>query len=150
MTQKKPRVFLDTSVIIAAVLSPSGGAHQVFQLGEIGVLDLIAGPNVIREADDVVRRNVPASLPLLAQLLAAGRLITSKIPTKNQIEKAQSHLLYTPEAHVLAEALAAQPDWFITHDKEHFLNRRSNFQFGFEIGTPGGLILAIKETYRPS
>jgi predicted nucleic acid-binding protein len=148
MTQKIPRIFLDTSVIIAAVFSPSGGARQVFYLGEIGVLDLIVGPNVIREADDVVRRKAPGSLPLLAQLLVAGRLKTSKIPTKKQIENAQSYLLYKPDTYVLAEAMAAQPDWFITYDKEHFLDKRSNFHLGFEIGTPGDLILAIKEAYR--
>jgi predicted nucleic acid-binding protein len=41
MTQKIPRIFLETSVIIAAVLSPSGGARQVFYLGESGLVHLI-------------------------------------------------------------------------------------------------------------
>jgi predicted nucleic acid-binding protein len=136
-------------VIIAAVLSPSGGARQVFYLGEAGVLDLIVGPNVLREADEVVRRKASGSLPLLAQLLTAGRVETSSKPTKKQIENAQERVLYTPDAHVLAEAIAARPDWFITHDKEHFLDQRSDLQLSFEIGTPGDLILAIKEGYRP-
>lgn len=147
--RRSPRIFLDTSVIIAAVLSPSGGARQVFYLGEAGVLDLIVGPNVLREADEVVRRKASGSLPLLAQLLTAGRVETSSKPTKKQIENAQERVLYTPDAHVLAEAIAARPDWFITHDKEHFLDQRSDLQLSFEIGTPGDLILAIKEGYRP-
>lgn len=150
MMQRNPKVFLDTSVIIAAVLSPSGGARQVFLLGEAGVLDLIVGPTVLREADEVVRRKAPGSLPLLAQLLTAGRVETSSKPSKKQIKTAQTRVLYIPDAYVLAEAIAAQPDWLITHDKEHFLNRHSNLQLSFKIGTPGDLLLAIKEGYRPS
>ncbi|MBA4376766.1 MAG: hypothetical protein C0401_11415 [Anaerolinea sp.] len=150
MMRRNPRIFLDTSVIIAAVLSPSGGARQVFFLGEAGILDLIVGANVLRETDEVVRRKVPGSLPLLVQLLFAGRVETSSKPTKKQIKTAQECVLYKPDAHVLAEAIAARPDWFITHDKEHFLNQRSDIKLLFEIGTPGDLILAIKEGYRPS
>ena len=147
---KKIRVFLDTSVIIAAVLSPTGGARQVFYLGEAGILDLVVGPNVLREADEVVRRKVPVSLPLLAQLLAAGRVETAPKPTQKQIETAQARFQYPPDAHVLAEAMATQPAWFITHDQEHFLDQRSDIKLSFEIGTPGDLIQTIKDGYRPS
>jgi len=150
MTQRSLRVFLDTSVIIAAVLSPSGGARQVFLLGEAGIIDLIVGPNVLREADEVVRRKTPDSLPLLAQLLAAGHVETSSKPTEKEIKTAQTLVFYLPDTIVLGEAIASQPDWFITHDKEHFLNQRSNLQLSFAIGTPGDLILALKVNYSDS
>ena len=84
---------------------------------------MVAGPNVLREADEVVRRKVPESLPLLAQLLAAGQVDSSPEPTKRQVEAAQSFILHLPDAYVLGEALQAQPDWFISHDKGHFLGR---------------------------
>jgi len=150
MMQRRLRVFLDTSVIIAAVLSPSGGARQVFLLGEAGVLDLLVGPNVLREADEVVRRKTPGLLPLLAQLLTASQVATSIKPTANEIKTAQKKVLYLPDAVVLGEAIAAQPDWFITHDKEHFFNQRSNLHLSFEIGSTGDLILAVKAGYRDS
>ena len=122
----------------------------MFLLGEEGVLDLIVGPNVLREANEVVRRKTPDSLPLLAQLLAAGHVETSSNPTEKEVEMAQTRVLYLPDAIVLGEAIAAQPDWFITHDKEHFLNQRSNLQLSFAIGTPGDLILALKVNYHDS
>jgi hypothetical protein len=40
-----------------------------------------------------------------------------------------------------------QPDWFVTHDKEHFLKSRSTIKLPFEIGTPGDLIQRFKEDY---
>ena len=150
MIRRNLKIFLDTSVIIAAVLSPSGGARQIFLLGEAGVLDLIVGPNVLREADEVVRRKAPGSLPLLAQLLTAGRVEISSKPTTKQIEIAQTLVMYKPDAYVLSEAISAKPDWLITHDKEHFLNQRRDLKLSFEIGTPGDLLLSIKESYRPA
>ena len=144
------KIFLDTSVIISAVLSSIGGARQVFYLGEAGVLDLVVGPSVLREADEVVRRKIPDSLPLLAQLLFAGQVKTSQAATSEQIENARTCVEYRPDAFVLAEAMATQPDWFITHDKEHFLKPRNDLQLSFKVGTPGDLINAIKEGYRSS
>ena len=144
------KIFLDTSVIISAILSPTGGARQVFYLGEAGVLDLIVGPAVLRESDEVVRRKIPDSLPQLAQLLVAGQVKTSQPATQEQIENARANVKYPPDTFVLAEAIATQPDWFITHDKEHFLEPRNDLQLSFRIGTPGDLIIAIKEGYRSS
>jgi predicted nucleic acid-binding protein len=147
MTLKSRKVFLDTSVIFAAVLSPTGGARKLFQLGEAGMLKLVIGPNVLRECDEVVRRKVPSSLPALAQLLALGQVETSIAPAKRQIALARSIVEYEPDALVLAEAISARPDWFITHDKEHFLKERKGSNPAFNIGTPGDLIQTLKDDF---
>jgi predicted nucleic acid-binding protein len=146
MTLKNRKVFLDASVIFAAVLSPTGGARKLFQLGEAGMLKLVIGPNVLRECDEVVRRKAPSSLPALAQLLALGRVDTSIAPTKRHIVIARSMVEYGPDALVLAEAISARPDWFVTRDKEHFLKERKASVI-FSIGTPGDLIQALKADF---
>jgi predicted nucleic acid-binding protein len=147
MPLKNRRVFLDTSVIFAAVLSPTGGARKLFQLGDVGMLKLVIGPNVLRECDEVVRRKVPSSLPALAKLLALGQVETSIAPTRRHIALALSFVEYEPDALVLAEAMSARPDWFVTHDKEHFLRERQESALTFDIGTPGDLIRALKEDF---
>ena len=48
---------------------------------------------------------------------------------------------------MLAEAIRAKPDWFITHDKEHFLKGRGKFDLLFEMGTPGDLIQRFKDEF---
>jgi predicted nucleic acid-binding protein len=147
MTPKNPSVFLYTSVIISAVLSPTGGARKLFLLGEAGIITLVIGPTVLQECDEVVRRKVPRSLPLLAQLLMATSMGTSVLPTKKQIAKVQALVRYAPDAHVLAEAIHIKPDWFVTHDKEHFLKSRVKFNVPFEIGTPGDFLQKLKEDF---
>ena len=147
MPPKSRKVFLDTSVFFAAVLSPSGGARKLFHLAEAGILRLVVGPNVLRECDEVVRRKAPASLPVLAQLLDTSQIEISAAPTAQQIAAARACVQYEPDAYVLAEAMSAGPDWFITHDKEHFLKTRQEFDLPFEIGTPGDLIQSIRDDY---
>ncbi len=147
MTPKSLRVFLDTSVLFAAVFSSTGGARKLFHLAEAGVLRLVAGPTVLREADEVVRRKAPASLPALAQLLDAGRVETSPAPTRNQVAGARQRVHYPPDARILAEAIRAKPDWFVTHDKEHFLNEKQELKLAFAIGTPGDLIQNLKDGF---
>jgi predicted nucleic acid-binding protein len=147
MTPRNPRVFLDTSALFAAVLSPTGGARKLFLLAEAGVLKLVVGPTVLKECDEVIRRKAPGSSPRLAQLLVAAQTETSAPPSKSQIKTAQSYVRYAPDVRVLAEAIHAKPDWFVTHDKEHFLKSRSKIKLPFEIGTPGDLIQRFKEDF---
>lgn len=147
MTPRNLRIFLDTSVVFSAVLSSTGGARKLFHLAEAGLLRLIVGPTVLREADEVVRRKVPASLPQLAQLLDAGRVETTPAAMPEQLEQAQGLVQYVPDAHVLAEAICAEVDWFVTHDKEHFLSARQEIKLSFEIGTPGDLLQKFKDDF---
>lgn len=147
MTRKILKIFLDTSVLFSAVFLSTGGARKLFHLAEAGLLQLIVGPTVLREADEVVRRKAPASLPLLAQLLEAGQVETCSAPTPKQIESARSLVAYIPDARVLAEAIRAEVDWFVTHDKEHFLKAKKGINLSFEIGTPGDLLQKFKDEF---
>ena len=144
MTQKRLSVFLDTSVIFAAVLSPTGGARKIFELGEVGLLNLVVGPSVLREAETVVRRKAPKTLPILAQLLDTVRVDTTGVPAQTQVDAARKIVQYPPDSLVLAEAMSTDPDWFITHDKTHFLNEKQEINLSFQIGTPGDLLQTIK------
>ena len=146
MTPKNLKVFLDTSVIFAGILSPSGGSRKLLPLGEIGLLQLVAGPKVLRECEEVVRQKAPASLPILAQLLSLSRVETCSAPTDQQIALAKTLVAYAPDATVLAEALAAEPDWFVTHDKAHFLREGQLPTLAFQVGTPGDLIQSLKDS----
>jgi predicted nucleic acid-binding protein len=147
MMPKIRKVFLDTSVVFAAVLSPGGGARKLFQLSEAGVLQLFVGQNVLRECEVVVLRKAPGSLPTLALLLDVGRVEIAPIPTTKQVKKARGIVTYGPDALVLAEAMAAEPDWFITHDSAHFLNESKVSDLNFKVGTPGDLILFLREDF---
>jgi hypothetical protein len=92
-----------------------------------------------------VRRKAPASLPTLAYLLELGRVEIGTESPDEFIERAQAIVAYEPDAYVLAEAMAAEPDWFITHDKTHFLKASPGPGLPIRIGTEGDLIQALED-----
>lgn len=145
--KRSHRIFLGTSAILAAVFSETGGARKLFQLGEAGILQLIVGPNVLRECEEVLRRKVPASLPTLAYLLELGMVEVATKPSDDFIEQATAMVAYKPDAYVLAEAVGAEPDWFITHDKAHFLSAKPGSNLTIRIGTPEDLIQALEDGF---
>lgn len=80
-----------------------------------------------------------------------GKIHTVSAPTAKQIEATRKMVAYSPDAYVLAEAIRAEVDWFVTHDKEHFLKPKSVMSLPFEIGTPGDLLQKFKDDfYLPS
>ena len=147
MTNPTHKVFLDTSVMIAAVFSETGGARKLLKLGELGVIQLVVGPHVLRECEDVVRRKVPESLPRLAHLLEIARVDTADAAEEEMVVAARAIVEYRPDAYVLAEAMGADSDWLITHDKEHFLKIRQGSGLPFRVGTPGDFIQALEDQF---
>lgn len=138
------RVFLDTSVLFAAVLSPEGGSRMVLKLGEAGVVELLVGPTVLAEIDDVVTRKASESRPLLALLLDAARVEVGPAPSRKLMASARRLVAHAGDAAVLAEALAARAEWLLSHDKRHLLTASAHVA-ALAIGTPGDLIAALRD-----
>jgi predicted nucleic acid-binding protein len=138
------RVFLDTSVLFAAVLSPEGGLRMVLKLGEAGLVGLLVGPTVLAELDDVVARKAPESRPLLAVLLDAAGVEVGPAPSRKHLANARRCVAHAGDAAVLADAMAAEAGWLLTHDKRHLL-RAGTLVLPLTIGTPGDLIAYLRE-----
>ena len=114
------------------------------------MIQLIIGSNVLRECEQVVRRKAPASLPTLAYLLELGMVEIATQSPEDFIEQAKDVVAFEPDAYILAEAIAAEPDWFITHDKAHFLNVNLGSSLTIRVGTPGDLIQALEDEFTQS
>lgn len=144
MPQKIPEIFLDSSAIIAAVMSPSGGARLLFHLSQANTVHLTVGKGVLQETEEVLQRKAPHLLGLLAQLLDEANIEVSDAPTAKQMNLAKSLIEYEPDANVLAQAISAKPDWLVSHDKEHFIGNANLNDLSFKIGTPGDVIAWLR------
>lgn len=140
MTQKA-RVFLDTSALFAGIWSGAGGARMILKLGEAEAIQIWVGPQVLKEAEAVVRRKAPAALPDLALLLDRSGVQVGP-PAKRAILRRSRALINHPgDAHVLAEAWTAGVGFFVTLDREHFLeNQPMRAEAPFQLGTPGDFL----------
>ena len=120
---RKPRVFLDSSALIAAILSPreDSASRQLLRLAEAGVVDLRASREVLRDAEYLIRKRNPALLTLLALLLEQANVTIVPDPQAETIEQCLEMTGYRPDARVLAAAVECDTDVFATYDAEHFL-----------------------------
>ncbi|RLT34561.1 MAG: type II toxin-antitoxin system VapC family toxin [Chloroflexi bacterium] len=133
-----PRIFLDTSAIFSALWSATGGGRELLKLSEANAIRATVSSHVLAETDSVVRRKAGGRVGELVMLLDDTRL--EIVPAAEQAREEQSLALlsYTNDAKVIAAAWQAEVDYFVTLDRQHFLdNEPLKAAVPFPIGTPG-------------
>jgi predicted nucleic acid-binding protein len=141
----KARVFLDTSVLFAAVLSETGGSRFILKLGEAGAIRLSVGPRVLQEAECVLEYKAPQRKALFALLLDRANVAVGPAPDGASLEQANDLIAYAPDAHVLAEAIAAGSDYLVSLDRKHLVGNPRLAALSFPVGTPGDFLAWFRE-----
>ncbi|GBE00863.1 MAG TPA: putative toxin-antitoxin system toxin component, PIN family [Euryarchaeota archaeon] len=130
------RVFLDTSALIAGIVSSKGAAREVLRLAESGLIEIIVSKQVIVESD----RNIEAKLPeMLNDLRSFIRYIAPVMvddpPSKEVGEYAS--LINPNDAPILSAAVSSGADYLITWDRKHFINSDVKLRVDVKVVTPG-------------
>jgi len=137
----KVSVFLDTSALFAGIWSAEGGSRMILKLGEAGAIQLLVGPQVLDEIESALRRKAPDVLGLLALLLDRSRVEVVPSPMPEAVQDSQALTGHPGDAQVLAAAWAAGADYFVTLDRQHFLDNPSlRDAVPFPVGTPGDFL----------
>ncbi len=111
------------------------------KLGEDAAVIILVSHAVLRETDTAFRRKKPAALPLMSLLLERCNAETVPEPDPDIIQQSQHLTGYAPDALVLAAAWSAGIEYFVTLDREHFLdNPLLRSTVPFIVGTPGDFI----------
>src|SRR3989344_1783129 len=136
--QKRSRVFLDTSALLAGFNSPTGAAGVIVAACFSKDITPIISPQIIEEAE----RNISAKFPKLADAWSSFLLIQPRITKPPSLEQVRAayELLPTNDAPILASALAARPDALVTWNTKHFLRPRVVAAVDFPILIPGDFL----------
>lgn len=132
------KAFLDSSVIIAGLVSESGGSHKILILAESGVIIPLISELVVREVLGNAEKKMPDRYNLFYSLFKnmPFKLIN---PAKDDLIRAKA-LINEKDAPVLAAALTGRADWLISLDK-HFLTFKAPPELA--TGTPGDFIQRV-------
>lgn len=125
-------VFIDASVILAALGSKSGGSSQILKLMREKKLDGIISLAVIEE----VSRNaskIKVTDTMVSRLISASSFKVISAPTSEEVEK-YLDVTAAKDAHVVASAIKSKAEVIITLDKRHLLSKKIR---GLDILTPG-------------
>lgn len=138
------RCFLDTSVLLAAVFSATGGARRILELGEAGLVHPYVGPRVLQEADAVLTRKLPEGKALFALLLDRAGVAVGPPAGEAARTRARSLITYAPDAHILAEAIECAAHYFVSLDRAHLVGQPEAHELPFPVGTPGDFLAWLR------
>jgi hypothetical protein len=115
------KIFLDTSVIIAAILSPTGGSFRLIRESILKDYILLISDYVLDECIRTLKIKFPTKLNTLTSFLTNYNFQILKDPTEKEVEKLIKIINFR-DAPVLGGALKHKAEYLITLDKKDFLN----------------------------
>jgi predicted nucleic acid-binding protein len=137
----RAKVFLDSSVLLAASLSTSGSAADLLFYANQGDVALCLSQDVLVE----VRRNLQLKAP---QGLARFKLLQDQLPTPIAApsqELVAEVALVVEAKDALAAAITANASYIVSYDRRHLVGRSVDIQsaFGTPVFTPADLLLTL-------
>jgi predicted nucleic acid-binding protein len=127
-SRPKIRLFLDSNVLTAGMISPFGLDKAVLALCAARVCKLLIAEVVRDEVEDNLllhAQRLPAveADRLLDHYHALLKLTAPEIipyPSATLVSASRHLIRHAADVPVLLSAVAAQPDWLLTHNTKHF------------------------------
>ena len=141
--QKRLRVFLDTSAILAGLNSSRGAAGVVLSLVASSKIVGVISPQIIEEGKRVIGLKFP-NLYLAWTSFLLLRLEVTPAPSLVQIRRAYA-LLPTSDAPILASAIQAKPDALVTWNTRDFFRSKVLESVTFPVLRPGDFLALARE-----
>jgi predicted nucleic acid-binding protein len=142
----KVKVFLDSSAVMAGVISSAGAARVLLVMSENGQIETFISEQVIVESERSIAKKVPQVLPEFRQTLKDANLKVVHNPTQEEIEENLSLIADPDDVPILLAAMRVHVDYFATHNRKHFLDDpKVAAKAGLKIGTPGDVLAWIRE-----
>lgn len=117
------RVYFDASVLIAALLSPTGGSSQLFKYIQVGKIIGITSQTVIEEVVEEEKfEKLKKSKDEVERFIAQSRLVIRKRVTSEDISPYEG-LIEVKDAHLVAGAIRTKCTYLVTLDKKHVLRK---------------------------
>jgi predicted nucleic acid-binding protein len=114
------RVFFDTSVYIAALLSPEGAARELLRLVEVKAIQMVVAEEVIIETDRVIAGKFPELVLENRNLWKSLAPEITPNPTTDQV-KPFLQKLARADATILCAAQQAKVAVFVTWNTRDFM-----------------------------
>lgn len=144
MRRRGWNVFIDTSALIAGILSPTGAAHEVLRLCEAGVVKAVMSRQVLVEADRNLSEKLPALLSEYRVFLKHLSPLIVDDPSSPAVDQA-GEIIHHNDAPILAAAIEAGVDYLVTCNTRHFQKKVVRDYAQFPILTSGEFLEEFRQ-----
>jgi predicted nucleic acid-binding protein len=131
-----PKVFIDSSVLIAAAISGTGSARDLIVAGLRGDFTLQISRLVLEETERNLAEKAPAALPLFIQF--RGFLSGTLADPSDQLVIQVARVIAAKDAPIVAAAVSAGSAYLATYDRKHLLRQKEQIEalYGISVVTP--------------
>lgn len=142
---KKPEIFLDSSALMAGIVSSQGAARVLLLLAEDEKIALLVSEQVIAEVERNIARKMPRALPLVREMILRANVQILRDPRPEEVQLRKNWISHAADVPILVAAAAAKVGFLATLNQRHFLDdpevaKRS----GLRIGTPGNALAWVR------
>lgn len=152
----RPRVFLDSCVLVEALLAPWSASRAVLILGRAALFTFVLAEIVIEETERALVSKLGAGYGGGRRLrddyrLLLERLNIERVPhvSRQEFVAARAWIRHVNDVPVVAAAVKAKPDWFLTDNVAHFTAEVSA-RTGLRIMTPADFLTAAGSIFTES
>ncbi len=144
MSKHKPRVFLDTNVVFSGLHSPQGAPGTILERFIEGRISVVVSQQVLEEVIRTIKEKLPEALPALRMFLVNAPPEVGADPSPEEIRH-WAKQIHPADAAILAAAIAAKPDYFVTGDNHFLGNQNIIEEAGIKIITPAQLLGLLEQ-----
>lgn len=128
---KPSKIFIDSSVLIAAAISPSGSARDLIMKSFRNDFRVVISNLVLEETQRNLANKAPKALPALQLFLEVlnPELVN---PTKTLVLKV-SKIIELKDAPIVAGAISSKADYLVSYDRKHLLQHKKEIEANFKL-----------------
>jgi len=151
--KKRVRLFLDSNVLTAGIVSAWGLDKAVLSLCAARICRLVLAEAVREEVEEnlLIRLRAPDSpeaarvLDDYARLIALMKPEIVPYPSVTDVSASRHLIRHAADVPVLLSAVASRPDWVLTHNTKHFTQAVAR-RTGLRIATPVEFFQALSKS----
>ncbi|OGX28930.1 MAG: putative toxin-antitoxin system toxin component, PIN family [Omnitrophica WOR_2 bacterium RIFCSPHIGHO2_01_FULL_52_10] len=146
MDVKSWRVFLDSSVLVAGVISQTGASSAILDLGEAGEIIIVLSKGVLVETDRVFEKKFPGLVGEFRGFIKNLSPIVTADPTAQEIREAES-VIDKDDAPILAAAKKVNIHYLVSLDTRHFHAPKARQYLRNPIVTPAQFLAEFRNIF---
>jgi predicted nucleic acid-binding protein len=139
-------LFLDSSALIAGLISAEGASRALLLLGEDEKLQLTVSEQVIAEIERNLARKAPRAAPFAREMIRVAKVRILRDPAKDEVSQRMDWIGHAADAPILVAAYLARVDFLVTLNRRHFPDDPEVArQSGLRIGVPEEALRWVRE-----
>ena len=137
---------MDSSALIAGVVSGQGAARALLQLSEAQLIVSIVSVQVVTETERALARKAPRALPFYREVLRMAHIRIVPDPTPAAVAASSGIIRHPPGVPIVVAAMREKVDYLVTLNRRHFLDDpQVAHRSGLRIGTPGDALGWVRQ-----